>query len=168
MKTRQLVTSFAQRDVFRIGKCKSNILAAFVVMAMFVISGCAEGATSEPATDEYGVPVFNDTSVPADYSVESFMEVGQKVKIWYLHYSPPNNYHVGLRGSDKQLKWFHVRPVAVYLEEDIETSYIERQPDRKNTLTQTTAYVLHIKVGTPIYGGEITNENADSIITGGK
>jgi hypothetical protein len=158
MTWNQLFKPFSQDNVPAKGKKRAVIVAFSLLVAIILISGCTDSTTlGTSSTDKYGVPVNSDSDMPPDYSVESFMDVGQKVKIWYLQHSSWNNYQVGLRGSDKQLQWYYVNPEAVYLEEDIETSYIERLADKKNAFGSEPAYVLHTKVGTPIQGGKVSS-----------
>lgn len=150
-------------------KRKDTTTLVLIVITILLVSGCMSNSFKTNAeVDDYGVPNTQSDESGAEYtkedfmlvpddSKESFLDVGQTVKIWFLQHSTRNWYQVGLRRHDNKLVWYDISPESVYLEEDIETSYIERLEDIPNGFGTKTQYVLHLRAGTPIMGGDIPN-----------
>lgn len=148
------------------------------LLAITLLAGCSVSASQEDEMETKHINESEKTHTLASEQtkgaseVESFMPIGNKVRIWYLQHEEYNTYQVGLRDSNKQLVWERLQPVNVFLEEDIEQSYIERIEDGSNFLGASAQYVLHLKVDMPIKGGKVnkdehTDIQTDMIIGGG-
>ncbi|RRJ54840.1 hypothetical protein EHV15_35290 [Paenibacillus oralis] len=159
-------------------KVSTPVILGLLVVSL--LSGCSVSGTLTEAqglasnSNNYGAA--NETSTMntsnTNSDAESFIPIGKKVKIWYLQHSTNDNYQVGLRDTDKKLVWMYVTPANVYLEDDIDTSYIERIGDIKDGFGLKHAqFNFHLKVDMPIKGGtEHDGDNSiqtDMIIGGG-
>lgn len=150
---------------------KKSALVISSLIAISLLAGCSltespTGAQTQE-TSPNNTETANSSSTAAATSastesegVDSFIPIGKKVKIWYLKYDSRNNYQVGLRDQDKRLQWENVQPLHVFLEEDIETSYIERLEDRKDGFgTKYAQFNLHILVDAPNTEGAKKNDD---------
>lgn len=110
---------------------KPAALAA--VLAVSFLSGCSLSAESD---DEHSTSSTTNRTeeVSSEEYLDSFMDVGRKLRVWSWQYEPyVNGYHrymVAVRDSEKRLLWDEVDADEVYMLEEIDTSYIERLPDR--------------------------------------
>lgn len=152
-----------------------------IMLFVTLISGCTEidtpRSTSAQNSNESS-PATTDTTTSESIEpsgVDSFIPIGKKVKIRYLQHTSDNLYQLGLRNTDRTLVWYDIRPEAVYLQDDIEVSYIERIADTKDSFgISRVRFILHIKEGTSNKGdtggdGENGDQDilSDMIIGGG-
>lgn len=147
------------------------MLSSLLVFSL--LSGCVPGSPSESQNSTKKVTSESESSSVTTTSaekppegVESFIPIGKKVKIWYLQHINNNDYQVGLRTSDKLLVWQSIQPVNVFLEENIEMSYIERIADWKDGFGEKhPQFNLHLKVDAPSNGGTVQKGKGSSIET---
>jgi hypothetical protein len=143
----------------------SSLLIGLGITA--ALTGCnisiPNQSSTQPPLNTSGKPVGQAAATPQP--VDSFMDVGKQVKIWYLQHNRDNEYQVGFRNQSGNLVWYTITPQKVVIEDEIEVSYIERIPDQNGNilgaLISQESFVLHIKTGSSIKGGQIQQQSYD-------